>query len=274
MVICLWLFYIMLYTKKNRAISLPKVSILIPAFNEEKYILQTLDALVCQDYPSFEIIITDNASSDQTNMLVKTFIQNHPQIHIPISLVYESRRGTNFARESARQLAAGSIIVQLDADCLPAKNWLRKGVTALCYGNSKRVAVTGPYDYFDGDKWMRYFSLLSQKITYPLINSIVQLTGRAAILIGGNAFIRADVLEKAGGYNTSLTFYGDDIDLGKKLTAYGRVDYISSLVQQSSSRRYKANGFWEVNKKYQSCFWDLVWNRNHLLQTMENSHPR
>jgi glycosyltransferase involved in cell wall biosynthesis len=264
----------MLNRKTKQVPALPKVSVLVPAFNEEKYIIQTLNALLCQDYPCFEIIVADNASMDRTNLLVRQFIETHQHIHIPVTLVYENRKGTNFARECARQMATGSIIAQIDADCIPGKTWLRKGVTALCHHNYGRVAVTGPYDYFDGDKWMRIFSLLTQKLCYPVINAFVQLTGRAAILIGGNAFVRADVLARAGGYNTSLTFYGDDIDLGKKLTRYGRVDYIPGLIQRSSSRRYKANGFWEVNKKYQACFWDLVWNRENLLQTAENNHPR
>jgi glycosyltransferase involved in cell wall biosynthesis len=253
--------------------SLPKVSVLIPAYNEEKYIVQTLEAVLRQDYPFFEIIITDNASTDRTAILVTQFIESRPLRNVFVTLVYENRRGTNFARERARLAATGSIIAQLDADCIPPANWLRKGVAALCHNRKKRVAVTGPYDYFDGNKWLRAGTFLVQKFIYPLINTLVQQTGNA-ILIGGNAFIRAEVLEKAGGYNTALTFYGDDIDLGKKLSKFGHVAYIPSLIQQSSSRRYKANGFWEVNKKYQSCFWNLVWNRDTLLQTFENSHPR
>ena len=252
--------------------TLPKVSVLIPAFNEEKYILRTLAAVISQDYPHFEIIIADNASTDRTALLVQQFIEKQPSTLIPVMLVYENRKGTNFARECARQVATGSIIAQLDADCIPPVNWIHKGVSALCC--NKRVAVTGPYDYFDGGNRMRFFTLISQKLFYPLVTVLVQLMGRGAILIGGNAFIRAEILERSGGYNTALTFYGDDVDLGKKLSQYGHVAYMPSLTQRSSSRRYKANGFWEVNKKYQSYFWNLVWQKESLLQTMETSHPR
>ena len=250
---------------------LPYVSVIIPAFNEEKYILQSLKALLNQDYPFYEIIITDNASTDATYALVKKFIETG-FLKIPVMLIKESKQGTNFARESARKMATGSVIAQMDADCIPDPGWIRKGVASLLKG--KRVAVTGPYYYFDGEKWMRHFSLLSQKICYPLTNYIVQLTGRAAILIGGNAFIRAQVLEEIGGYNTSLTFYGDDVDMGKRLSKIGEVTFVNSLIQFSSSRRYKAHGFWEDNKKYQEFFWNLVWHKDNLLQTAESSHPR
>ncbi len=254
--------------------SLPKVSVLVPAFNEEKYIEQTLTALLQQDYPNFEIIVADNASTDRTSFLVQRCIDNLPSGSVSLKLVYESSKGTNFARECARQEADGTIIAQIDADCIPAKNWISKGVYALCSHGKKRVAITGPYDYFDGDQWMRRFSLLSQQLVYPAINTMVQMAGRAAILIGGNTFIRAEILELAGGYNTALTFYGDDVDMGKRLARFGEVGYIPGLTMATSSRRYHANGFWEVNKKYQACFWNLVWQRENSLQTTETSHPR
>lgn len=254
--------------------SLPKVSVLVPAFNEEKYIRQTLLALLQQDYPNFEVIVADNASTDRTSSIVQELIDIMPKAGISIKLVYENRRGTNFARECARQASGGSIIAQIDADCIPGKCWISKGVLSLCSNRKKRVAVTGPYDYFDGNSWMRRFSLLSQQLIYPVINTLVQMADRGAILIGGNTFIRAEILEHIGGYNTALTFYGDDVDMGKRLSAYGEVAYIPSLTLATSSRRYRANGFWKVNKKYQACFWNLVWQKESLLQTAETSHPR
>lgn len=252
---------------------LPKVSVLIPAYNEEKCIHRTLTAILAQDYPEYEVIVANNASTDQTALLIQQFIDRQPATGILIRMVCEEQKGTNFAREAARRLATGDVIAQMDADCVPDSSWLRKGVRALLR-HPYRVAVTGPYDYFDGNRRMRFFSLLSQQLTYPLISNLVQMAGRAAILIGGNAFVHASVLEKAGGYNTALTFYGDDIDLGKQLTQFGTIAYLPSLVQQSSSRRYQANGFWEVNKKYQDCFWNMVWRKNNILTTAETSHPR
>ncbi|MDE3251415.1 MAG: glycosyltransferase family 2 protein [Bacteroidota bacterium] len=253
--------------------SQPKVSVIIPAFNEENYIQQTLEALLLQDYRNFEIIITDNASTDRTAFIINQFIESNHKRGVPISLLHEAKRGTNFARECSRNAATGSIIAQLDADCIPAANWISKGVSHLC-NHQKDVAITGPYDYFDGNKGLRIFSLITQKIFYPLVSQTVQLFNRGAILIGGNAFIRSEALAQIGGYNTTLTFYGDDVDLGKRLTRIGYVTYNPSLILLSSYRRYKAEGFWKVNKKYQVSFWNIVWQRNHLLPKMETSHPR
>lgn len=104
---------------RGQFLNLPPVSVLIPAFNEEEYILQTLNALMAQDYPRFEIIIANNASTDLTAIIVQEFIDKHTTAGRPIHLVHENRQGTNFARECARLKATGSIVAQLDADCIP-----------------------------------------------------------------------------------------------------------------------------------------------------------
>ncbi len=253
--------------------SLPKISVLVPAYNEEKYIRRTLTALAAQDYPGFEIIVCDNASTDCTALLVEQFIAETYASGVSIRLVTEQRKGTNFAREHARLHASGSVIAQLDADCTPARDWLRKGIRSLLK-HPHTVAVTGPYDYTDGNLFIRTGSLLVQKTVYPLINLSVQKMGRGAILIGGNAFIRSQALETVGGYDTSFTFYGDDVDLGRRLAHTGHVRFDSTLVMASSSRRYKAQGFRKVNKQYQACFWNMIRQRGEWVPSLETSHPR
>src|ERR1035437_3541114 len=176
-----------------------KVSVLIPVFNEEKYILRTLQAILCQDYPNYEVIIVNNGSTDRTSEIISEFLNTLIPANKSIIFTFEGRKGTNYARECARKLATGSIIAQLDADCVPDKDWISIGARHLKY--NKIVAVTGPYYYYDGPFFMRTIALLSQSFSYPFINTLVQLAKRGGIIIGGNAFIKADILTLTGGYN-------------------------------------------------------------------------
>lgn len=250
-----------------------KVSVLIPVFNEEKYIIRTLRAILSQDYPDYEVIIVNNGSTDKTAEIISEFLNNLPEDSKPVTFVFEGRKGTNYARECARKLAIGNIIAQLDADCVPHKDWISIGARYLEYKNV--VAATGPYYYYDGSFIMRTMALLSQSLTYPIINTIVQLAKRGGIIIGGNAFIKTAVLAKAGGYNTDFTFYGDDVDIAQRISAFGWITYSNNLVLNTSSRRYSALGFWKVNKKYQAFFWNLVFKKDIQLQeTIELNHPR
>lgn len=248
-----------------------KVSVIIPAFNEENYITNCLEAIAKQDYTEYEVLIVNNASTDNTVEVIKQFIKRNNLSKF--FLLHENRKGTNMARECARLAATGTIIAQLDADCIPSSNWISKGVQAL--EPKHVVAATGAYYYFDSSLIVRTASLLSQLVSYPLINTIVQKFNRGAILIGGNAFVYANILDLAGGYNTDLTFYGDDVDVANRLSKYGCVNYSTNLIMNSSYRRYNALGFWKVNKKYQDFFWNIIFRKDiELSNTIELVHPR
>lgn len=253
-------------------LSQPRVSVIIPAFNEEKYILKTLRAIISQSYKNYEIIIVDNNSTDSTESLINYFIQKTPT-SITINYLKEKRQGTNFARECGRRFASGDIIALLDADCLPDYYWIAKGVATLKKENV--VAVSGAYFYYDSNLAVKLFSLLSQLTVFKLVNYLIQVKNKGAILLGGNIFVSAYLLEGIGGFNTNLTFYGDDIDLAIKLSKHGKIKFTSSLTIKTSSRRFKSIGFWQVNKKYQSVFKDLLLGRTITQhQSLELIHPR
>ena len=251
----------------------PKVSVLIPSFNEEKYIALTLAAMTKQEYNNYEVIIINNASTDKTEEVIEHFLNENPNARKIITVINETRKGTNYAREAGRKMASGTIIAQLDADCIPSSSWVSTGVNLLL--KERVVAVTGPYDYFDGFKFRRYSSLIAQMIFYPIIDTCAQYFERGGIIIGGNAFINAQVLETAGGYNTSLTFYGDDIDIAKRIFYRGRILYSNKLIMKSSTRRFKALGFNRVQKKYRKAFLDMIFfNEIKTDESIELVHPR
>ena len=227
----------------------PKVSIVIPAHNEELVISDTLKAVQAQDYPDFEIIVVDNASADRTADVARAF-----DVHV----VYEPKKGLLSARERGRKEATGEIIVNIDADCLPETDWLSHGVSL--FTDPSIVAVTGPYHYHDGGKVFSTVSLLMQKNVYYVVNFIIQLpfVKKGAILIGGNNFIRSDALAKAGGYDTSVLFYGEDTNTAKRVSRHGRVIFSRKVVMKTSARRFKEEGKVHLTLKYFYHFFSVL----------------
>src|SRR5689334_20387724 len=96
-----------------------KISVIIPAYNEEQALAATIQSVLDQNYPNFEIIIVNNASSDNTQEIAQRF---------PVKVVLEPRKGLLYARERGRKEATGEIIANIDADCLPKSNWLSSGI--------------------------------------------------------------------------------------------------------------------------------------------------
>jgi glycosyltransferase involved in cell wall biosynthesis len=233
-----------------------KISIVIPAHNEEESLPATLVAALAQDYPDFEIIVVDNASKDKTSEVAHALAKNSSRIKV----VREDKKGLLHARERGRIEAVKSgsdIIVQMDADCLPEVGWLARG--AAHFVDDRVSGATGPYLFYDGRPIFRFVTFNSQKYLYRLVNYLVQKMGKGAVLIGGNTFIRATALEKAGGYDTSILFYGEDTDTAHKVSKYGHVVFDPRLVQKTSARRFKSEGSLKIAVLYIFHFFKVLY---------------
>lgn len=217
-----------------------KVSVIIPAHNEEQNIANAVRALLVQDYPLFEVIVVDNASEDNTAFIASQF---------PVTVLHEKNKGTMWACETGRKHATGQIIARMDADCIPHKSWLSQSVK---YFNDPRVvAVSGSVDYHDANAIFRSLASFTQKNIYSFANHVTQKHFKiGAVMLGGNSFIRAKTLEEIGGFNTAITFYGDDTDIAKRLVKKGRVLFSPALVLKTSWRRFEREGIIRLQFKY------------------------
>jgi glycosyltransferase involved in cell wall biosynthesis len=217
-----------------------KVSVIIPAYNEEARISRVIEAVCAQEYDDFEIIVVNNASTDATEEIARRF---------PITVVSETRKGTSSARECGRCHATGEIIANVDADCMPQKGWLTCGVRH--FENPKVVAVSGPYDYYDAPFFLRTFLWLGF-IGRWLLVTVTRLPSfeYGGSLVGGNMLIRSSALAQAGGYDTSLVFFGDEASTIKRIIPYGKIVFSMRLVMKTSARRFMREGVWSLSRQY------------------------
>lgn len=240
-----------------------KVSVVIPAYNEEEALPYTLRAILAQDHPDFEIIVVDNASTDKTAEVAKRFENRGGSAGKPsLKVVFEPRKGLLWAREAGRRAAVGEIIANIDADCLPEPDWISKGVSHFTDENI--AAVSGPYDYHDATPMFRRSSLATQRYVYKPVSKLLQspFVRGGAILIGGNNFIRGHVLQKTDGYNTALVFYGEDTDTAKRVSIHGKVLFDNKLTMKTSARRFKAEGTLKLMTVYWFHFFKHVLKTN------------
>ena len=216
-----------------------KLSVIIPAHNEEKRLPDTLRAVLRQDHPDFEVIVIDNASTDRTADVARGF---------NVIVIHEGNKGTLWACEAGRKAASGEVIVRTDADCLPEPDWLSRGAKHL--NDPRVVGATGPYDYHDANPSFRSLSLFTQRYIYRHINIIFQKARIGSMLIEGNSFMRAQTLEDIGGFDTRFVFYGDGTDTAKRMSRFGHIVFDTGLTMKTSARRFKSQGFLTVTAKY------------------------
>ncbi len=103
----------------------PFISVIIPAYNDHAALALCLDALEQQTYPAdcYEVVVVDNNSNPPLDSAVSRFAH--------AVLVKETRRGSYAARNTGIATARGAYLAFTDSDCLPAPDWLAKGVNWL-----------------------------------------------------------------------------------------------------------------------------------------------
>lgn len=123
-----------------------RISIIVPAYNEEGVICDCLKSLVIQDYPSnkYEIIVVDDGSTDNTAGLVKSFAKKCPSI----TLVSKENGGKGSSQNLGLRHAEGNIILVTDADVIVPSNWIRLMVKEL---SETDFVVGGYHVYLDSN---------------------------------------------------------------------------------------------------------------------------
>ena len=213
----------------------PMVSILVPARNEEKNIIRCIKSLLAQDYPSFEVLVLDDQSSDGTLAMLNRMAVSHPGLKVlPGSLPPEDRSGKNWACSQLVCQAQGDLLFFTDADTVHQPHTLRALVTALT--GEQADLITG----FPKQQVLTW----SEKLLVPFFTwasiSFVPLwlayRTRAQALVaavGQVMLFRREAYKKIGGHEALGRSIVDDLELARKIKAAGmrwRVVRVSDLV--------------------------------------------
>lgn len=117
-----------------------KISAVICTHNRQDYLTRAIDSLLhqdfSQDFPDYEVILVNNASTDNTAEIAQTY-RTHPQFRY----IYEPTLGLSTARNTGATAAAGEIIAYLDDDAVASPGWL--GVLGAAFAEDKRLAIAG-----------------------------------------------------------------------------------------------------------------------------------
>jgi glycosyltransferase involved in cell wall biosynthesis len=226
------------------------IAVVVCAYNEAQYLPACLHSLRVQTRPPDEILVIDNASTDDTNVAARA---------VPgVRVIYEPRKGLVVARETARLASATDIVAYVDADCKIPSSWLSR-VEMRFLREPDLVAVTGPYRFYDWDRLgralIRLYDVLVAPATHVLVHRVMKI---GAILYGGNFAVRRQALEAIGGFDSTIEFHGEDTNLGRRLTPVGRVAVCADCWVWTSARRYRAMGKWTVFRLYVRNFWSEI----------------
>jgi peptidoglycan/xylan/chitin deacetylase (PgdA/CDA1 family)/GT2 family glycosyltransferase len=230
---------------------LPSVSVVIPAYNEEKYLPLCLQSIKKQDYAAeYKVIVVDNASTDNTAKIALDW---------GAKVVYESKRSPACARQKGAEAATGEIIAFIDADTQAPACWLSTIVSRLVR-EPEMVAISGPYAYCDAGRFTRITSYIGNFISIIIDQLFRKVLNKGGAIWGCNFAVRRSALLEVGGFDTSIRFYGEEYEFSLRLKRVGKGGIIPRLFVLTSARRLKrigvVNQYWNWIVDYFSVlFW-------------------
>ncbi len=203
-----------------------QISVIIPAYNEEKYLQRCLDSVKNQKTNlNYEIIVVNNNSKDKTEEIAK---KNN------VIVVNEKKKGVGSARKAGTQKAKGEIIIHIDADTVLYPNHLKK-VWEYFKKEKNLACLGGQFLFYDAPLWKK----IARKIIYkPLVLFSQKTSKNSTGPMGNNMAFRKSLYKKTTGFDENLKF-GEDSDICKKLKKFGDIKVDMNLKVETSARRYK-----------------------------------
>lgn len=175
---------------------LPHVTVIVPVKDRREQMLRCLEASLELDYPSYDVLVADNGSSDGTP---EACLELAADSDVDVEVIHVDG---NLAavRNGAARYARGEIVAYTDSDCLPQREWLRAGVRPFMA--DARVGVvsgrTEPEHPLDGMRW-------------PASRDIPEFSGRYE---GCNVLYRREALTHSDGFSEVLGFWWEDTAAG------------------------------------------------------------
>lgn len=226
-----------------------RLSLIIPAHNEEAYVGGCLESVIAHAKGRiFEIIVVDNASTDNTASVALAY----PGVRV----VREEQKGLTHARQKGLGEARGELVGYMDADTRMPDGWVEK-VFDVFEKRPEVVAFSGPAHYWDATLWQQFALKISWWSSAPLMYRFVGF-----MIYGAHFVARKEALQKIGGFDRTIAFYGEDTDIARRLATQGRVLFRMDFYILSSVRRFAHEGMLRTNITYSMNFlWPALFGK-------------
>jgi biofilm PGA synthesis N-glycosyltransferase PgaC len=215
-----------------------KISVIIPARNEEKNIGRLLEAISKQTYPAklTEVIVVDDHSTDRTAEIAYAFED--------VRIVQLKEDNINSYKKKAIETgiskASGDLIVTTDADCVPQRDWLSEIVA--CRKKTNAVMVVGPVAMFNNSSMLQVFQTLDF-LTLQGVTAVAVDQNFFSMCNGANLAYDRKVFSEVGGFDgIDKIASGDDLLLMHKIAKKypGRITYLKSKAATVSTQPAKS----------------------------------
>ncbi|AXT19383.1 glycosyltransferase [Flavobacteriaceae bacterium AU392] len=246
----------------------PLVTVICLSYNHEKYVIEALNSISKQNYDAIEIIIVDDASTDNTASLIKKWTINNSAIFIQ----NKNNLGNTKSFNNALKLAKGNFIVDFAADDILLPDFIKSGVETFASSSHKNLGVVFSNLEFINDqgghiKYMYPITKTGHAKKKPYTGNVYKHLLYGYFISAPSMLIKKDVFNKLEGYDENLLY--EDLDFWFRSSRLFNYDYTDKVLVKKrilknslSSNFYKKSGVSLEKSTYISCQKAFKLNKN------------
>jgi peptidoglycan-N-acetylglucosamine deacetylase len=185
----------------------PLVSVLIPAYNEEAVIVDTVRAALASKYSNLEVFVVDDGSVDQTEALVRQEFGRDPRVR----LLLQTNHGKPSALNHGLSEVAGEVIVSIDADTIVDPDAIPRLVRH--FADPRVGAVAGNVKVMNRNRWITRWQALEYITSQNLEKRAFDLLNCIPVVPGAAGAWRTDLLRTTGGFSGDTVAEDTDLTL-------------------------------------------------------------
>lgn len=198
----------------NKQTSLqPLVSIIMPCFNHEEFVAETLDSVGAQTYSNWECIIVDDGSTDKSKEVCMNFVDNDKRY----KYFYQKNKGPAAARNFGLKLSKGDFIVFLDSDDLISNDKLERQI-GVFFENPEIDIVYGDYICFSNEDRSKKWTYSRVELKDDIFKDFIQNWEKGLSIPIHCFFYKRECLVRNGGFDEFFLNSNEDWDLHLKLS--------------------------------------------------------
>ncbi len=185
----------------------PQVSVIIPAYNEESVIVDTVRSALTSNYSKLEIVVVDDGSIDRTAELVRGNFGHDPRVR----LLLQANRGKPAALNNALREVTGEIVVSIDADTMVDSEVIP--LLVRHFADPKVGAVAGNVKVMNRNRWLTRWQALEYITSQNLEKRAFDLLNCIPVVPGAAGAWRANLLRGTGGFSGDTVAEDTDLTL-------------------------------------------------------------
>jgi len=196
----------------------PGVSIVIPSYNRARQLERCLRSLFALDYPCLEIIVVDDASTDESGGMLRCMAREAVTRGLEMPVVrHEKRQGVGISRNTGTQIAQHDLVAYIDSDCVASPGWLKELVPA--FQDMRIAAVGGMIRAYERKTLLGRYEDVRSSLFMGVHPQQVRLEGPISYLPTANMVVRRTVWQQLAGFAPMTQ--GEDVDFCLRLLKSG-----------------------------------------------------